>query len=176
MALRLKGQTTGYVELAAPATAADNTLTLPNGNGTNGQVLATNGSGTLSFATVQAFDADTAKTDIAQTFTASQRGEITTLTSGSTVTPDFAASNNFTLTLGESLTFANPTNLVAGQSGSIFLVQDGTGSRVITWGSYFDWAGGSAPDISTAAGSVDRLDYLVRTTTSIHGVITLDYS
>ena len=51
MALRLKGQTSGYVELAAPATAADNTLTLPNGNGTNGQVVTTNGSGTLSFTT-----------------------------------------------------------------------------------------------------------------------------
>lgn len=52
MALRLKGQTTGYVELAAPATAADNTLTLPNGNGTNGQVLTTAGSGGLSFTTI----------------------------------------------------------------------------------------------------------------------------
>lgn len=127
-------------------------------------------------STVQAYDADTAKTDVAQTFTASQRGEITTLTSGSTVTPDFAASNNFTLTLGENLTIANPTNLVAGQSGSIFLVQDGTGSRTITWGSYFDWAGGTAPTLSTAASSVDRLDYIVRTTGSIHSVVTLAYS
>jgi hypothetical protein len=127
-------------------------------------------------STVQGFDADTAKTDVAQTFTASQRGEITTLTSGSTVTPDFAASNNFTLTLGENLTIANPTNLVVGQSGSIFLIQDGTGSRTITWGSYFDWAGGSPPDISSDAGYVDRLDYIVRTTTSIHGVITLYYA
>jgi len=125
---------------------------------------------------VQAFDADTAKTDVAQTFTASQRGEITTLTSATTVTPDFAASNNFTLTLAHTMNFANPTNLVVGQSGSIFLIQDGTGSRVITWGSYFDWAGGTAPTLSTAAGSVDRLDYLVRTTGSIHGVITLAYS
>ena len=40
-------------------------------------------------STVQAFDADTAKTDVAQTFTASQRGEITTLTSATTVTADF---------------------------------------------------------------------------------------
>ena len=111
-----------------------------------------------------------------QTFTASQRGEITTLASGSTVTPDFAASNNFTLTLGENLTFANPTNLVVGQSGSIFLVQDGTGSRTITWGSFFDWAGGTPPTLSTAAGSVDRLDYIVRTTGSIHSVVTLAYS
>ena len=126
--------------------------------------------------TVQAFDADTAKTDVAQTFTASQRGEITTLTSASTVTPDFAASNNFTLTLGASLTIANPTNLVVGQSGSIFLIQDGTGSRAVTWGSFFDWAGGTAPTLSTAASSVDRLDYIVRTTGSIHSVVTLAYS
>ena len=41
MALRLKGQTTGYVELAAPATAADNTLTLPNGKEKNVKVLTT---------------------------------------------------------------------------------------------------------------------------------------
>jgi len=127
-------------------------------------------------STVQAFDADTAKTDVAQTFTASQRGEITTLTSASTVTPDFAASNNFTLTLGASLTIANPTNLVVGQSGSIFLIQDGTGSRAVTWGSFFDWAGGTAPTLSTAASSVDRLDYIVRTTGSIHSVVTLAYS
>ena len=127
-------------------------------------------------STVQGFDADTAKTDVAQTFTASQRGEITTLTSGSTVTPDFAASNNFTLTLDQSLTFDNPTNCTAGQSGSIFLVQDGTGSRTITWGSYFDWAGGTAPELSTAAASVDRLDYIVRSASSIHAVVTLAYS
>jgi len=125
---------------------------------------------------VQAFDADTAKTDVAQTFTASQRGEITTLTSATTVTPDFAASNNFTLTLAHTMDFANPTNCTPGQSGSIFLVQDGTGSRVITWGSYFDWAGGAAPILSTAAGSVDRLDYIVRSASSIHSVVTLAYS
>ena len=127
-------------------------------------------------STVQAFDADTAKTDVAQTFTAGQRGTITTLTSGATVTPDFGASNHFTLTLGENLTIANPSNLVAGQQGSIFLIQDGTGSRTITWGSYFDWAGGTPPTLSTAASSVDRLDYIVRTTGSIHAVVTLAYS
>ena len=75
-------------------------------------------------STIQAFDADTAKTDTAQTFTAAQRATITTLTDGATVTPDFATSNNYTLTLGGNRTIANPTNLTAGQSGSIFLVQD----------------------------------------------------
>ena len=125
---------------------------------------------------VQAHDADTAKTDVAQTFTAAQRGEITTLTSGSTVTPDFADSNNYTLTLGTNVTIANPTNLTVGQSGSIFLVQDTTGSRTASWGSSWDFAGGSAPTLTTTASAVDRVDYVVRTTTSIHAVATLNYS
>jgi hypothetical protein len=50
MTLRLNGSTSGYVEIDAPATAGSNTLVLPNGNGTNGQYLQTNGSGGLSWA------------------------------------------------------------------------------------------------------------------------------
>jgi len=53
MGIRLKGQTSGYVEIEAPATAADNTLTLPNGNGSSNQVLTTDGSGGLTFAAPQ---------------------------------------------------------------------------------------------------------------------------
>ena len=126
--------------------------------------------------TVQAFDADTAKTDAVQTYTAAQRGEITTLTSGATVTPNLNDSNNFTLTLGQNLTIANPTNCTAGQSGSIFLVQDGTGSRTGAWGSYWDFAGGTAPVLTTAANAVDRVDYVVRSASSIHAVATLNLS
>lgn len=127
-------------------------------------------------STIQAFDADTAKTDVAQTYSAAQRGTITTLTDGATVTPDFAASNNYTLTLGGNRTIANPTNLTTGQSGSIFLVQDGTGSRTVSWGSYWDFAGGTAPTLTTTAAAVDRIDYVVRSSTSIHTVATLAYS
>jgi hypothetical protein len=54
MTLRLNGSTSGYVEIDAPATAGSNTLVLPNGNGTNGQYLQTNGSGGLSWATLPA--------------------------------------------------------------------------------------------------------------------------
>ena len=80
--------------------------------------------GSSLVSTQATIDPDTAVTDVAQTFTAAQRGAITTLTSGATVTPDFDDSNNFTLVLDQNLTIANPTNLTAGQSGSIFLVQD----------------------------------------------------
>ena len=52
MALKLKGSTSGFTAIDAPAVAGDNTLVLPDGNGTSGQYLQTNGSGTLSWATI----------------------------------------------------------------------------------------------------------------------------
>lgn len=52
MPLKLNGSTSGFVALDAPAAAGSNTLVLPTGNGSNGQVLTTNGSGTLSWSTV----------------------------------------------------------------------------------------------------------------------------
>tara|TARA_R110000868_G_scaffold198100_1_gene444396 strand:+ start:1319 stop:1915 length:597 start_codon:yes stop_codon:yes gene_type:complete len=127
-------------------------------------------------STVQSYDADTAKTDIAQTYSAGQRGTITALTDGATITPDLAASNNFSVTLAGNRTLANPTNIVAGQSGSVFITQDGTGSRTLAFGSYWDFAGGTAPTLSTDAASVDRIDYVVRSATSIHAVFTAAYS
>lgn len=127
-------------------------------------------------STVQAHDADTAKTDVAQTFTKAQRGTITTLTDAATIQPDFQASNNYTVTLAGNRTLANPSNLTAGQSGSIFILQDGTGSRTLAFGSYWDFASGTAPTLTTDASAVDRVDYIVRSTTSIHAVFTAAYS
>jgi len=125
---------------------------------------------------VQAYSANTAFLNTAQTFTASQRGTITVLTDGATITPDFAVTNNYSVTLGGNRTLANPTNITAGQSGSIFVSQDGTGSRTLAYGTNWDFAGGTAPTLSTAASSVDRIDYVVRTATSIHAVFTAAYS
>ena len=150
-------------------TTANFTGTLQNG-GSNVVVDTDIGS------TVQAHDADTAKTDVTQSFSKAQRGAIVTLTDGTTITPDFATANNFTVTLAGNRTLANPTNLTAGQTGSIFIVQDGTGSRTLAYGSYYDFVSGVAPTLTTAASSVDRIDYVVRTTGSIHAVFTANYS
>ena len=106
--------------------------------------------------------------------TKAAKADIGTLTDGATITPDFDANQNFSVTLGGNRTLANPSNIDAGQTGSIFVVQDGTGSRTLSFGSYWDFAGGTAPTLSTAAGAVDRIDYIVRTGTSIHAVATLD--
>lgn len=51
MVLRLNGSQSGYVGLDAPANAGFNTLTLPDGGGTNGQVLTTDGNGVLDWQT-----------------------------------------------------------------------------------------------------------------------------
>ena len=138
--------------LAVTDPTADRTITLPNATGT------------------------VALLSLAQTFTAAQRGSITALTDGATITPDFSVANNFSVTLGGNRTLANPSNLTAGQSGSIFVSQDGTGSRTLAYGTQWDFAGGTAPTLSTAASAVDRIDYVVRTTSSIHAVFTANYS
>ena len=101
---------------------------------------------------------------------------VSVLTDAATITPDLSTSCNYTVTLGGNRTLANPTNIVAGQSGSIFIVQDGVGGRTLAWGSYWDFAGGTAPTLSTGIGAVDRVDYIVRSSTSIHAVFTGNYS
>lgn len=125
-------------------------------------------------STVQGYDADTAKTDVEQTFTAPQRGSITALTSGSTITIDMDDNNFFSVTLDTNATFANPSNITAGQAGSIFITQDGTGSRTASWGTYWKFAGGTAPTLTTTAAAVDRIDYIVKSATEIHAVATLN--
>jgi hypothetical protein len=49
MTLRLNGSTSGYTEIDAPAVAGSNTLVLPTGNGSAGNILGTDGSGNLSW-------------------------------------------------------------------------------------------------------------------------------
>jgi hypothetical protein len=99
---------------------------------------------------------------------------ITTLTDGSTITPAFTDSCNFTVTLGGNRTLANPTGLVAGQSGSIFIVQDGTGSRTLAYGSYFKFSNGTAPTLTTTASAVDVLAYYVESSTRITAKLVSD--
>ena len=93
-----------------------------------------------------------------------------------TVVLDLNENANFSITLTGNITLANPTSLTAGTSGSIFLTQDGTGSRTASFGNSFDFIGGTAPTLTTAASSVDRLDYIVLDSSNIHTVATLAYS
>jgi hypothetical protein len=124
---------------------------------------------------VQAYDVDTAKTDVAQSFTKAQRGAITALSDGATITPDFSLSNNWSLTIGGNRTLANPTNLTAGQSGCIWITQS-TGSHTLSYGSYWDFTGGTAPTLTTTASAVDCLVYAVQSSTKITATLITNLS
>ncbi len=119
---------------------------------------------------------DNSGNDVDISISTIHRAGITTLTDAATITPNLNDSNNFNLTLGGNRTIANPTNVNVGQSGTIFISQDSTGSRTASWGSNWDWAGGSAPTLSTGANQTDRVDYIVRNASSIFATATLNYS
>jgi hypothetical protein len=103
----------------------------------------------------------------AETFTAAKRGVVVSLTDGATITPDFAAGNNFAVTLAGNRTLANPTNQTAGQSGVIVVTQDATGSRTLAYGANWKFASGTAPTLTTTASAVDVIAYYVESATRI---------
>jgi hypothetical protein len=115
--------------------------------------------------------------DAVQTFTAAQRGAVAALTEAATIAVDLALSNNFTVTLtGTATAVGAPTNAVAGQSGSIFIVQDAGGGNILSWNTAWKWAGGTAPTLSTAGDAVDRVDYIVKGASEIQAVWTGGYA
>jgi hypothetical protein len=121
-------------------------------------------------STVQAYDADTAKTDVANTFTADQTisGELTVdsynesyaaVTSSSNATTiDCEAGNVFSHTLSENttFTFSNPPASGTAYAFSLRVVQDASGSGyTLTWPTSVDWAAATAPTLTADADAVD---------------------
>jgi len=152
--LTFEGSTADAFELSLAIVdpTADRTITLPDATGTVALLSAV------------------------QSYSAAQRGTISALTDGATITADFAAANNFSVTLGGNRTLANPSNQTAGQSGCIWITQDGTGSRTLAYGSQWDFTGGTAPTLSTAAGAVDCLVYAVQSSTKITATLISNLS
>ena len=168
----------GYAPLASPTFTG--TVTIPSGASIAGYapIASPTFTGTVTIpagASISGF----AKLGATQTFTAAQRGSVTTLTdnAGGSVTPNFASSNNFSLTLtgtaGNTRTLANPTNMAAGQSGVITVTQSSNGSNLLTFGSYWD-LGGATTAISTTLNAVDTIAYYCVSTTKIRAVIIQD--
>lgn len=101
---------------------------------------------------------------------------VSALTDASVVAVDLVTSCHFSVTLGGNRSLGNPTNATTGQSGCIFISQDGIGSRTLSYGSNWKFAGGIVPTLSTASGAVDRLDYIVRSSTHIQATLTKGYA
>lgn len=94
-----------------------------------------------------------------QLWTKAQRSSVVALVDAGTINLDLSASNDFSVTLGGSRTLTY-SNAVAGQSGTLFVTQDATGSRVLSY-TGFKFYGGVAPVLTTAANAIDHLHYKV---------------
>ena len=80
-----------------------------------------------------------------------------TLSDGSTVTWDVIASPVAKLTMAGNRTISAPSGSTpaAGQFISLLLIQDGTGSRTITWNAIYEFAADTAPTLTTTANKGD---------------------
>jgi hypothetical protein len=78
-----------------------------------------------------------------------------TVTEAPTTTIDASVGNHQKLTLTGNRVMAAPTNVVDGQPIVLMVIQDGTGSRTLTWNSVFVFESGLSPTLSPSPGAID---------------------
>ena len=106
-------------------------------------------------------------TEVIASATQAYSKPVSVAVASSAVSLDFSTGNNFTTILNGNVSIANPTTPQPGQSGIIYIRQDATGSRTMSFQGNWDFAGGTAPTLSTAANAIDALIYNVQTSTAI---------
>lgn len=91
-------------------------------------------------------------------------------TDGATVTFDLTTRGIHSVTLGGDRTLAI-SGETAGQVFILRLIQDATGSRTVTWFSTINWAGGSAPTLTTTANAWDVFGFIATAADTYDGFI-----
>jgi len=119
---------------------------------------------------VQAFDADTTKNDVSNTFTVDQaitaelkadsyneaHQTVTSTSNATTVNCEAGNSATHTLTENTTFTFANPPATGTAFSFSLKIVQDsGATGYAVTWPAAVDWPAATAPTLTATASAVD---------------------
>jgi hypothetical protein len=100
---------------------------------------------------------------------------IVTLTDAASVAVNFNTGNHFLVSLAGNRTLENPTNGKVGQVGHIYIVQDGTGNRTLSYGDMYNFPSGTAPVLTSVSGSVDLLVFSQRATSVLDAVIIKDF-
>lgn len=110
---------------------------------------------------VQAYDADTAKLDVEQAWSAQQTAFDGTLTDGATI--DWNGDSNgqiVSVTLGGNRTLNAPTNINENALYVLTVIQDGTGGRTLGWNAAYKFPGGTVPTVTATAGAVDVFSFI----------------
>jgi hypothetical protein len=111
--------------------------------------------------TVQGYDVDTAKLDVAQVWTAQQTAKNGSLTDGTTIDWNGAANGQVVaVTLGGNRTMNAPTNIVQYAMYILRVSQDGTGSRTLAFNAAYKFGTAGAPTLTTTASKVDILGFI----------------
>jgi hypothetical protein len=114
------------------------------------------------------------KVNAPSTFQQQQNFGSVSLTDAATITWDLNSAQVASITLGGNRTLAAPTNMVSGGTYLLRIIQDGTGSRTVTFNSVFKWPGGTAPTLTTTAAAVDIITFACDGV-SMFGVAQLDF-
>jgi hypothetical protein len=103
---------------------------------------------------------------------------IVTLTDATSIALDLNNSNVFAVTLAGNRTLAAPANTSTniGASGHIFIIQDDTGDRTLSYNSVYQFSQGGVPVLTTASAAVDILFYAVRTTTKVDSILIKNFT
>jgi hypothetical protein len=126
------GSAVNYFEMTNAATG-NNPIITANGSDTNvGLEFTTKGTGLVKFND------------------AVYNAEVT-LTDGATIDWAVNSSPVAKVTLGGNRTINAPTGGATGQFVSLLVIQDGTGSRTLTWNAVYEFASDTAPTLTTTA-------------------------
>ena len=79
----------------------------------------------------------------------------TTLTDGSSITWNAETQDVAKVTLGGNRTIGAASSATTGQFISLLVIQDGTGSRTLTWNAAYEFASDTAPSLTTTANLGD---------------------
>jgi len=89
-----------------------------------------------------------------------------------TISFDNGQNQKVTLTGNCTFTFTAPTSI---GTFKLKLIQDGTGSRTVTWPATVKWPGGTAPTLTTDASAIDIISFYYDGT-NYYAVEALDFS
>jgi hypothetical protein len=79
----------------------------------------------------------------------------TTLTDGSSITWNASTEDVAKVTLAGNRTLGSASSGTTGQFISLLIIQDGTGSRTLTWNAAYEFASDTAPTLTTTAAKGD---------------------